>query len=126
MAEDTDILRLFEKLFTERLILFLVPFAKLTLWSNQVSKKRAAELMLEELRKLPALPPTSLIRVKRKPTTKKKSRNLIKVGQEASIPLMLLLPQLIFFSRLPSQAVPFSILRRHGCFSCIGLPLSKG
>ena len=41
--------------------------------------------MLEELRKLPALPPTSLIRVKRKPTTKKKSRNLIKVGQETSI-----------------------------------------
>ncbi|XP_037793787.1 double-stranded RNA-binding protein Staufen homolog isoform X1 [Penaeus monodon] len=49
---------------------------------KKVSKKRAAELMLEELRKLPALPPTSLIRVKRKPTTKKKSRNLIKVGQE--------------------------------------------
>lgn len=53
---------------------------------HQVSKKRAAELMLEELRKLPALPPTTLVRIKRKPTTKKKSRNLIKVGQEASIP----------------------------------------
>lgn len=52
----------------------------------QVSKKRAAELMLEELRKLPALPPTTMVRIKRKPTTKKKSRNLIKVGQEASIP----------------------------------------
>ena len=55
-----------------------------------MSKKRAAELMLEELRKLPALPPTTLVRVKRKPTTKKKSRNLIKVGQEASI-----LPELL-------------------------------
>lgn len=42
--------------------------------------------MLEELRKLPALPPTTMVRIKRKPTTKKKSRNLIKVGQEASIP----------------------------------------
>lgn len=49
---------------------------------KKVSKKRAAELMLEELRKLPALPPTTLVRIKRKPTTKKKSRNLIKVGQE--------------------------------------------
>merc|ERR1712106_501079 len=49
---------------------------------KKVSKKRAAELMLEELRKLPALPPTTLVRIKRKPTTKKKSRNLIKVGHE--------------------------------------------
>lgn len=49
---------------------------------KKVSKKRAAELMLEELRKLPALPPTTLVRIKRKPTTKKKSRNLIKVGPE--------------------------------------------
>lgn len=59
---------------------------------HQVSKKRAAELMLEELRKLPALPPTTLMRVKRKPTNKKKSRNLIKVGQEASIQPLLLFP----------------------------------
>ncbi|CAL4083623.1 unnamed protein product, partial [Meganyctiphanes norvegica] len=46
---------------------------------KKVSKKMAAKLMLEELRKLPALPPTMLVR---KPTTKKKSRNLIKVGHE--------------------------------------------
>ncbi|KAG7160188.1 Double-stranded RNA-binding protein Staufen-like 1 [Homarus americanus] len=50
---------------------------------KKVSKKRAAELMLEELRKLPALPPTTLVRIKRKPTTKKKSRNLIKEQKAA-------------------------------------------
>ncbi|KAL7640516.1 UNVERIFIED_CONTAM: hypothetical protein RMT77_008791 [Armadillidium vulgare] len=49
---------------------------------KKVSKKRAAELMLEELRKLPPVTSSSLSRVKRKPTTKKKSRNLIKVGHE--------------------------------------------
>lgn len=59
----------------------------------QVSKKRAAELMLDELRRLPPLPPTTLVRIKRKPPTKKKSRNLIKVGQEASTP-----PKPYFFS----------------------------
>nr|XP_045591191.1 double-stranded RNA-binding protein Staufen homolog 2-like [Procambarus clarkii] len=63
---------------------------------KKVSKKRAAELMLEELRKLPALPPTTLVRIKRKPTTKKKSRNLIKVGPEASTPSMLLFPHVCF------------------------------
>ncbi|KAK8752492.1 hypothetical protein OTU49_005834, partial [Cherax quadricarinatus] len=50
---------------------------------KKVSKKRAAELMLEELRKLPALPPTTLVRIKRKPTIKKKSRNLIKEQKAA-------------------------------------------
>lgn len=54
--------------------------------SRQVSKKRAAELMLEELKRLPPLPATvqnRSMRVKRKPpATKKKSRNLIKVYQE--------------------------------------------
>ncbi len=41
--------------------------------------------MLEELKKMPPAPSAALARVKRKPTTKKKSQNLIKVGQEASI-----------------------------------------
>ncbi|XP_048508790.1 double-stranded RNA-binding protein Staufen homolog 2 isoform X2 [Athalia rosae] len=55
--------------------------------SKKVSKKRAAELMLEELKRLPPLPITiqnpSSQRMKRKPpATKKKSRNLIKVYQE--------------------------------------------
>ncbi|XP_020286396.1 double-stranded RNA-binding protein Staufen homolog 2 isoform X2 [Pseudomyrmex gracilis] len=54
--------------------------------SKKVSKKRAAELMLEELKRLPPLPPAiqnRSMRVKRKPpATKKKSRNLIKVYQE--------------------------------------------
>lgn len=53
---------------------------------SQVSKKRAAELMLDELKRLPPLPATiqnRSMRVKRKPpATKKKSRNLIKVYQE--------------------------------------------
>uniref|UniRef100_A0A4D5RA94 Double-stranded RNA-binding protein Staufen-like protein n=1 Tax=Scolopendra viridis TaxID=118503 RepID=A0A4D5RA94_SCOVI len=45
---------------------------------KKVSKKRAAEKMLEELKKLPALPPT-IPKVKKKTSTvKKKSRNLIK------------------------------------------------
>lgn len=53
----------------------------------KVSKKRAAELMLDELKRLPPLPVTvqnpTLQRLKRKPqATKKKSRNLIKVYQE--------------------------------------------
>ncbi|XP_018053280.1 PREDICTED: double-stranded RNA-binding protein Staufen homolog 2 [Atta colombica] len=54
--------------------------------SKKVSKKRAAELMLDELKRLPPLPATiqnRSMRVKRKPpATKKKSRNLIKVYQE--------------------------------------------
>ena len=55
-------------------------------WLFQISKKRAAELMLEELKKLPATPSVTLSKVKRKTVTKKKSRNLIKVGRQASIP----------------------------------------
>ncbi|XP_015522486.1 double-stranded RNA-binding protein Staufen homolog 2 isoform X2 [Neodiprion lecontei] len=55
--------------------------------SKKVSKKRAAELMLDELKRLPPIPLTiqtpSVQRLKRKPpATKKKSRNLIKVYQE--------------------------------------------
>ncbi|XP_034943639.1 double-stranded RNA-binding protein Staufen homolog isoform X2 [Chelonus insularis] len=54
--------------------------------SKKVSKKRAAELMLEELKRLPPLPatvPCRPIRIKRKPlATKKKSRNLIKDYEE--------------------------------------------
>ncbi|XP_043256679.1 double-stranded RNA-binding protein Staufen homolog 2 isoform X1 [Colletes gigas] len=54
--------------------------------SKKVSKRHAAEFMLEELNRLPPLPETIQnrpMRVKRKPlTTKKKSRNLIKVYQE--------------------------------------------
>lgn len=53
---------------------------------HQLSKKRASERMLEELKKLPPESPCSVsaastvnTKVKRKPTQKKKSRNLIKV-----------------------------------------------
>ncbi|XP_054717889.1 double-stranded RNA-binding protein Staufen homolog 2-like isoform X2 [Uloborus diversus] len=45
---------------------------------KKVSKKRAAEKMLEELKKLPSLPPAQQ-KVKKKPIIKKKNRNLIKV-----------------------------------------------
>lgn len=44
---------------------------------KKVSKKRAAEKMLEELKKLPPLPPVQQ-KLKKKPVPKKKSRNLIK------------------------------------------------
>ncbi|XP_067142126.1 double-stranded RNA-binding protein Staufen homolog 2-like isoform X2 [Centruroides vittatus] len=44
---------------------------------KKVSKKRAAERMLEELKKLPPLPPAQQ-KVKKKPVMKKKNRNLIK------------------------------------------------
>jgi double-stranded RNA-binding protein Staufen len=55
----------------------------------QVSKKRAAEKMLDELRKLPPQSPTniaaSMARLKRKANPgKKKTRNLIKVYQQVS------------------------------------------
>ncbi|XP_031786214.1 double-stranded RNA-binding protein Staufen homolog 2 isoform X1 [Nasonia vitripennis] len=54
--------------------------------SKKVSKKRAAELMLEELKRLPLVAApiqNRTLRLKRKPpATKKKSRNLIKVYQE--------------------------------------------
>ncbi|KAG7199342.1 hypothetical protein KM043_018189 [Ampulex compressa] len=54
--------------------------------SKKISKRRAAELMLEELKHLSPLPVTmgnQSLRVKRRPpATKKKSRNLIKVYQE--------------------------------------------
>ncbi|KAF2352347.1 Double-stranded RNA-binding domain [Trinorchestia longiramus] len=46
--------------------------------SKKISKKRAAELMLDELRNLPPLPPTSPARMKRKIAPKKKCRNLVK------------------------------------------------
>ncbi|XP_066602861.1 double-stranded RNA-binding protein Staufen homolog 2 isoform X2 [Prorops nasuta] len=55
--------------------------------SKKVSKKRAAELMLEELKRLPPIPANMQnrsLRLKRKPpATKKKSRNLIKIYSEA-------------------------------------------
>jgi double-stranded RNA-binding protein Staufen len=54
--------------------------------SKKVSKKRAAELMLEDLKRLPPVVApiqNRSLRLKRKPpATKKKSRNLIKVYQE--------------------------------------------
>lgn len=54
--------------------------------SKKVSKKRAAELMLDELKRLPpvvAPVQNRSLKLKRKPqATKKKSRNLIKVYQE--------------------------------------------
>lgn len=45
--------------------------------SKKVSKKKAAELMLEKLKELPALPP-SVIRPRTK-ISKKKNKNIIKV-----------------------------------------------
>lgn len=53
---------------------------------KKISKKRAAEKMLEELSKLPPLPNmTSMAHLKRKRvTTKKKTRNLIKVNVDKS------------------------------------------
>lgn len=50
--------------------------------SKKLSKKRCAEKMLEELKKLPALPQQAS-KVRKMPPQKKKNRNLIKV----SIPL---------------------------------------
>lgn len=51
--------------------------------SKKISKKRAAEFMLRELRNLPSLPQTT-IRPKAKPAAnKKKNRNLIKQMQKA-------------------------------------------
>lgn len=47
--------------------------------SKKLSKKRAAELMLEELKKLPSMPPTALKPKMKPPTNKKKNRNIIKV-----------------------------------------------
>ncbi len=48
--------------------------------SKKVSKKRAAEKMLEELQKLPPMPQNNIAKLKNKqPATKKKNRNLIKV-----------------------------------------------
>lgn len=46
---------------------------------KKVSKKRAAEKMLEELRKLPGMPP-AIVKPKRNAVSKKKNRNLIKVS----------------------------------------------
>jgi len=46
---------------------------------KKVSKKRAAQLMLEELRKLPGIP-TVINKPKKPPVNKKKNRNLIKVS----------------------------------------------
>ena len=49
--------------------------------SKKLSKRRAAELMLAELKKLPQLP-AIVVRPKTKPAAnKKKNRNLIKVSE---------------------------------------------
>jgi hypothetical protein len=60
-----------------------------------MSKKKAAENMLEELRKLPPLSPPEMVvplKIKKKqPLVKKKTRNLIKVAQV--IIFLLLSPQ---------------------------------
>ncbi|KAK3088569.1 hypothetical protein FSP39_020726 [Pinctada imbricata] len=45
--------------------------------SKKVSKKKAAEMMLEKLKELPPLPP-SVSRLRNKPIVKKKNKNLIK------------------------------------------------
>ncbi|XP_025089402.1 double-stranded RNA-binding protein Staufen homolog isoform X2 [Pomacea canaliculata] len=47
--------------------------------SKKVSKKRAAELMLDDLRKLPPLPSSTLKPKLKQPNNKKKNRNIIKV-----------------------------------------------
>lgn len=52
--------------------------------SKKLSKKRAAEKMLEELQKLPPLP-TATAKPKKPVNTKKKNRNLIKVVQDANM-----------------------------------------
>ena len=44
--------------------------------SKKVSKKKAAEMMLEKLKELPPLPP-SVVRLRNKPITKKKNKNII-------------------------------------------------
>ncbi|XP_067667309.1 double-stranded RNA-binding protein Staufen homolog isoform X4 [Haliotis asinina] len=48
--------------------------------SKKLSKKRAAELMLEELKKLPALPATTMRPKVKNAVNKKKNRNLIKLS----------------------------------------------
>eukprot|EP00918_Siedleckia_nematoides_P062235 GHVU01135745.1.p1 GENE.GHVU01135745.1~~GHVU01135745.1.p1 ORF type:complete len:804 (+),score=103.17 GHVU01135745.1:117-2414(+) len=56
--------------------------------SKKLSKKRAAEKMLEELNKLPGILPTIMSKPKKLPGQKKKNRNLIKVSpnlQKANI-----------------------------------------
>lgn len=60
--------------------------------SKKVSKKKAAELMLEKLKELPALPP-SVIRPRTK-ISKKKNKNIIKVGPVCRNPLLWILNQL--------------------------------
>ena len=58
--------------------------------SKKLSKKRAAELMLKELKALPTLTVTSIRPPKPKPAVnKKKSRNLIKVGLKIGIVIIL-------------------------------------
>ncbi|XP_060083019.1 double-stranded RNA-binding protein Staufen homolog isoform X1 [Ylistrum balloti] len=48
--------------------------------SKKMSKKKVAEMMLEKLRELPALP-VSAMKPRNKPNNKKKSKNIIKVSQ---------------------------------------------
>lgn len=49
--------------------------------SKKLSKKRSAERMLEELKKLPPLPSAVVKPKLKRPVTKKKNRNLIKVPE---------------------------------------------
>ena len=47
--------------------------------SKKLSKKRAAEKMLDKLRELPGIPAPAINKPKKNPGNKKKNRNLIKV-----------------------------------------------
>ena len=49
---------------------------------DQVSKKRAAELMLDQLKHLPPVASASVPKVRKPLAGKKKSRNLIKVNNK--------------------------------------------
>lgn len=51
-------------------------------FSFQASKKRAAELMIDQLKQLPPLASYPAAKPKKPASTKKKSRNLIKVDQK--------------------------------------------
>lgn len=76
--------------------------------SKKVSKKKAAELMLEKLKELPALPP-SVIRPRTK-ISKKKNKNIIKVWPVFRNGLLWILNQLflsdnIVFVKLDRKSV---------------------
>ncbi|ESP03356.1 hypothetical protein LOTGIDRAFT_82984, partial [Lottia gigantea] len=85
--------------------------------SKKLSKKKAAELMLDELKKLPNLPNSIVPTRNRPPSTKKKNRNLIKKGDQNYGVTINPISRLIQITQAEKKKEPvFTLVADHGVY----------